>query len=328
MRLLVTGGCGFIGSNFVSIALKKKIKIINIDNLTYVSKNYKNHPKNKNYKFFKLNILNERKILQILNKFKPDGIIHFAAETHVDRSIKNPEIFFKSNKLGMLRLLNASRNFLKKNKNKKFKFINVSTDEVYGSLKIKEKSFSEKNKYFPNSPYSASKASSDHIARAFFKTYNMPIITTNCSNNYGPNQYEEKLIPLIISNALQRKKLPIYGNGKQIRDWLYVDDHCMAILKIFYRGKIGETYNIGGENEIKNIDLVKKICDLLDKKMKLNKKRDSFSNLIHFVKDRPGHDFRYSINSKKIMRHLKWQPSFKLERGLKLTINWYLKKLL
>ena len=258
MRLLVTGGCGFIGSNFISIALKKKIRIINIDNLTYASKSYKNHPSDKNYKFFKLNILNEKKILEILNKFKPDGVIHFAAETHVDRSIKNPEIFFRSNTIGTLRLLNASRIFLNCNKNKKFRFINVSTDEVYGSLTIREKSFSENNKFFPNSPYSASKASSDHIARAFFKTYKMPIITTNCSNNYGPNQYKEKLIPLIIHNALKKKKLPIYGNGKQIRDWLYVADHCHAILKIFYKGKVGEVYNIGGQNEIKNLDLVKK----------------------------------------------------------------------
>lgn len=206
MRLLITGGCGFIGSNFITIALKNKIKIINVDNLTYASKNYKHHPKNKNYNFFKINILNEKKILKILKTFRPDGIIHFAAETHVDRSIKNPEIFFKSNTLGTLRLLSATRKFLDDNKNKKFRFINVSTDEVYGSLKINEKSFSEKNKFFPNSPYSASKASSDHISRAFFKTYKMPIITTNCSNNYGPNQYEEKLIPLIISNALKKKK--------------------------------------------------------------------------------------------------------------------------
>ena len=327
MRLLVTGGCGFIGSNFISIALKKKIKIINIDNLTYASKNYKNHPNDKNYKFFKLNILDEKKILRILNKFKPDGIIHFAAETHVDRSIKNPEIFFKSNTIGTLRLLNACRIFLNRNKNKKFRFINVSTDEVYGSLKIKEKSFSEKNKFFPNSPYSASKSSSDHIARAFFRTYKMPIITTNCSNNYGPNQYREKLIPLIIHNALKKKKLPIYGNGKQIRDWLYVGDHCNAILKIFYKGKVGEVYNIGGQNEIRNLDLVKKICIILDKKMNLNKKEDSHLNLIQFVKDRPGHDFRYSINLKKITKQLKWKPYYNFDKGLRITIDWYLKNL-
>jgi len=326
MILLVTGGSGFIGSNFIRIALNKKIKIINLDKLTYATKNNReSFKKNKNYKFFKINILNKKKVKNIFTKYKPNGIIHFAAESHVDRSIKSPEIFFKTNTIGTLRLLDLTREYLEKNRNKKFRFIHVSTDEVYGSLKIKDKGFTEKNKFFPNSPYAASKASSDHIVRSYFKTFEVPAIITNCSNNYGKNQFPEKLIPLIILNALNKKILPVYGNGRQIRDWLYVDDHCNAIIKIFFNGKIGDTYNIGGNNEIKNIDLVKKICVYLDKHFK-KKKEDSFLNLIKFVKDRPGHDQRYSINSKKLEKELKWKPSYNFDRGLKLTIDWYLKK--
>lgn len=324
--LLVTGGSGFIGSNFIKIALHKKIKIINIDKLTYATKNNKENIKNdKNYKFFKINILNKKKIKNILNKYKPNGIIHFAAESHVDRSISSPEIFFQTNTIGTLRLLDVVKEYLEGFKNNKFRFIHVSTDEVYGSLNTNDKSFSEKNKFFPNSPYAASKASSDHIVRSYYKTFNVPSIITNCSNNYGKNQFPEKLIPLIISNALKKKILPVYGNGRQIRDWLYVDDHCNAILKIFKKGKIGETYNIGGNNEIKNIDLVQKICIYLDKSLK-KKKDESFLNLIRFVKDRPGHDQRYSINSKKLTKELKWKPAYNFDKGLKLTIDWYLKK--
>ena len=274
MMLLVTGGSGFIGSNFIKIALHKKIKIINIDKLTYATKNNKENIKNdKNYKFFKINILNKKKIKNILNKYKPNGIIHFAAESHVDRSISSPEIFFQTNTIGTLRLLDVVKEYLEGFKNNKFRFIHVSTDEVYGSLNTNDKSFSEKNKFFPNSPYAASKASSDHIVRSYYKTFNVPSIITNCSNNYGKNQFPEKLIPLIISNALKKKILPVYGNGRQIRDWLYVDDHCNAILKIFKKGKIGETYNIGGNNEIKNIDLVQKICIYLDKSLKKKKEK-------------------------------------------------------
>ena len=222
-------------------------------------------------------------------------------------------------------MLDVTREYLEKYRDNKFRFIHVSTDEVYGSLKIKDKSFTEKNKFFPNSPYAASKASSDHIVRSYFKTFDVPTIITNCSNNYGKNQFPEKLIPLIILNALNKKILPVYGNGRQIRDWLYVDDHCNAIIKIFNKGKIGETYNIGGNNEIRNIDLVKKICLYLDKYFN-KKKKDSFSNLIKFVKDRPGHDQRYSINSEKLLKELKWKPSYNFDRGLKLTIDWYLRK--
>ena len=273
MILLVTGGSGFIGSNFIRIALNKKIKIINLDKLTYAAKNNKeSFKKNKNYKFFKTNILNKKKIKNIFSKYKPNGIIHFAAESHVDRSIKSPEIFFKTNTIGTLRLLDVTREYLEKYRDNKFRFIHVSTDEVYGSLKIKDKSFTEKNKFFPNSPYAASKASSDHIVRSYFKTFDVPTIITNCSNNYGKNQFPEKLIPLIILNALNKKILPVYGNGRQIRDWLYVDDHCNAIIKVFNKGKIGETYNIGGNNEIRNIDLVKKICLYLDKYFNKKKK--------------------------------------------------------
>ena len=243
----------------------------------------------------------------------------------MDRSIENPEIFFQSNTIGTVRLLEIVKEYLYKRK-KKFKFVHVSTDEVYGSLNTIEKSFTEKNKFFPNSPYAASKAASDLIVRAYFKTFNLPVITTNCSNNYGKGQYFEKLIPLIISNALKGKKLPIYGNGLQIRDWLYVDDHCDAILKIFKKGIIGETYNIGGDNEIKNIYLVRKICRYLDDKFNRTKK-NSFLNLIEFVKDRPGHDFRYSINSKKLKKELGWKPMNTFDKGIKLTIDWYLEQL-
>jgi len=325
MKLLVTGGCGFIGSNFINISIKKGIKIINIDKLTYASNIYKIKKNKKNYIFYKCDILNKKKLNQIFLKHNPDGVIHFAAESHVDRSIENPEIFFQSNTIGTVRLLEIVKEYLYKRK-KKFKFVHVSTDEVYGSLNTIEKSFTEKNKFFPNSPYAASKAASDLIVRAYFKTFNLPVITTNCSNNYGKGQYFEKLIPLIISNALKGKKLPIYGNGLQIRDWLYVDDHCDAILKIFKKGIIGETYNIGGDNEIKNIYLVRKICRYLDDKFNRTKK-NSFLNLIEFVKDRPGHDFRYSINSKKLKKELGWKPMNTFDKGIKLTIDWYLEQL-
>jgi dTDP-glucose 4,6-dehydratase len=250
------------------------------------------------------------------------AVINFAAETHVDRSIFDPEIFFQNNVIGTLRLVEACRKYIDFYKIKKFKFIHISTDEVYGSLKLKEKSFDENNRIKPNSPYAASKAGSNHIIMSYYKTFNFPGIITNCSNNYGPFQFPEKLIPVTIFNALNKKIIPIYGNGKQIRDWIFVSDHCEAINIILKKGKLGESYNIGSDNQISNLDIVKKICLLLND---LNRNKfDSYLNLIKHVKDRPGHDTRYAINNKKIKK-LGWKPKVTLEKGLSQTINWYLK---
>ena len=323
MKLMVTGGCGFIGSTFIKLALKKGFKVINIDSLTYAAHKMKENFNNKNHFFIKCDIGDNRKIRKILKKHKPVSIINFASETHVDRSIHNPDVFFQTNVLKTFKLVEETRKFISINNLKNFRFIHISTDEVYGSLKKREPSFSEKNKFFPNSPYSASKASAEHIMRSYFKTFKFPVIISNCSNNYGPYQYPEKLIPLIIQNAILKKKLPVYGDGKQVRDWLFVDDHCLAIFTILKKGKIGETYNIGGNNELSNIFLIKKICSYLDQKF--NKKvKDSFSKQMTFVSDRPGHDRRYSINSSKITKKLKWRPKYNFTKGIKFTIEWYL----
>ena len=324
MKILVTGGCGFIGTNFIKIALDKKYEVLNIDSLTYASSKEKEIFSNKKHTFINSNIGNKKKISKVLNKFNPAAIVNFASETHVDRSIYNPEIFFKTNIIDTVRFLDTAKNFFLQKNKKNFRFIHISTDEVYGSLKKKERSFTETNKFFPNSPYAASKASSDHAVRAYFKTYGFPIIISNCSNNYGPYQYPEKLIPLILLNALSNKILPIYGDGRQVRDWLYVEDHCNAILRILKKGKVGETYNIGGRNEMSNIVLVKKICSYLDTKFKRNKS-NSFLNQIRFVDDRLGHDRRYAVDSSKITRDLKWKPDYNFENGIKITIEWYLK---
>lgn len=324
MKLIVTGGCGFIGSNFIKLALKKGYKILNLDSLTYASHKMKENFLHKNHTFIKCDIGDKKKIRKILNKFKPNSVINFASETHVDRSIYDPEIFFKTNVLQTLNLIEETKKYLLKKKNNNFKFIHISTDEVYGSLSTKEASFRETNKFFPNSPYSASKASAEHIMRSYYKTFGFPVIISNCSNNYGPYQYPEKLIPLIIQNCINNKLLPVYGDGKQIRDWLFVDDHCNAIFKILKKGKLGETYNIGGNTEISNIKLIKEICKLLDKKYK-NNKEASFSKLITYVSDRPGHDRRYAINSKKIQKDLGWKPKHSFSGGIKITIEWYLK---
>jgi len=324
MKLIVTGGCGFIGSNFIKLALKKGYKILNLDSLTYASHKMKENFLHKNHIFIKCDIGDKKKIRKILNKFKPNSVINFASETHVDRSIYDPEIFFKTNVLQTLNLIEETKKYLLQKKNNNFKFIHISTDEVYGSLSTKEASFRETNKFFPNSPYSASKASAEHIMRSYYKTFGFPVIISNCSNNYGPYQYPEKLIPLIIQNCINNKLLPVYGDGKQIRDWLFVDDHCNAIFKILKKGKLGETYNIGGNTEISNIKLIKEICKLLDKKYK-NNKNASFSKLITYVSDRPGHDRRYAINSKKIQKDLGWKPKHSFSEGIKIPIEWYLK---
>ena len=313
-----------------------------MDALTY-SGNLDNFRTVKNDEFFTFvqgDITNENDIESILEKYKPNSIINFAAETHVDRSISGPDAFIKTNIFGVYNLLkqslkyyeklprgsNESRLGIEKATKETFKFIQISTDEVYGSLGLNEPSFTENHPFRPNSPYSASKASGDHLVRSWIKTYNFPAIITNCSNNYGPFQYPEKLIPLVINNCLIGKKIPVYGDGKQIRDWLYVDDHCAALEKVLKIGKIGETYNIGGRNESTNIELVNLICSTLDIYVKKKKEHpsESFKELITFVKDRPGHDYRYSINAKKIESALDWNPSVNLENGVKKTVEWYL----
>ena len=331
MKILVTGGAGFIGSNFLLYMVKKypDYLFINFDKLTYAGnlENLKDIQHKDNYVFVRGDIANKEDVEGTFKKFSPDVIINFAAESHVDKSILGPEEFIKSNIYGTFILLEMCRKYWTDFTDKKF--IHVSTDEVYGSLG-KEGYFTEDTNYKPNSPYSASKASADFLVRAYFKTYNFPGIITNCSNNYGPFQFPEKLIPLMIFNALNSKPLPIYGDGKNIRDWLYVLDHCKAIETVLLKGKIGEKYNIGGNNEWENIKIVKKICSILQN-LKDTGKLNNFSNLpvnfeslITFVKDRPGHDRRYAICSDKIKNELNWEPETDFETGLKKTIEWYI----
>ena len=335
-NILVTGGCGFIGTNFIRYfhSKYKEYKIINLDKLTYAGNkinlfDIENSP---NYQFIQGDIANTKLVENILEKFKPIFIINFAAESHVDRSIIYPEEFINTNILGTFKLLTSVNNYFSKLTNKekgKFRFMHISTDEVYGSLKPNSLPFREENKYFPNSPYSASKASSDHIVRSFFKTYDLPVLISNCSNNYGPYQSIEKLIPLTIFNAINKKKIPVYGNGKNIRDWLFVQDHCEAIEIILMKSDPGEVYNIGCSNEIKNIDVVKTICDVLDSIIPLNKssKIKNYEEYITFIKDRPGHDFRYSVDSSKIKSKLGWEPKTIFKVGIKKTVKWYLSNL-
>ncbi len=322
MKILVTGGCGFIGSNYVlRQVLHNGNEVLNIDKLTYAG-NVENLDKLKdypNYKFKNVDICDAQSISKLLVSFKPDAIVHFAAESHVDRSIEKPMDFINSNILGTATLLHQSLNCLKENN---FKFVHVSTDEVFGSLG-EDGYFTEDTSYDPSSPYSASKASSDHLVRSWNRTYNFPSIITNCSNNYGPYQFPEKLIPLMIANCIDEKPLPIYGEGKNIRDWLFVEDHCSAIDKVLISGDIGETYNIGGNNEISNLDIVKNICIILDD-LKPRKNKVSYSELISFVTDRPGHDFRYAIDSSKIKKQLDWNPKETFNSGILKTIKWYL----
>ena len=319
-KIIVTGGSGFIGSNLVKFLLNKNYFVINIDKLSYSANPYnlKELKGIKNYKFFKQDINNRNEILKLLNRFKPVGIFNLAAETHVDRSIDDPKSFIETNIMGIYNLLEALKKYLKKNK-KKFKLVHISTDEVYGDIK-KGKRSTEKFYYNPSSPYSASKASADHLIKSFVKTYKFPAIISNCCNNYGPNQFPEKLIPKIIYNIIKNKTLPIYGKGKNSREWLHVHDHCEALLKIFLRGKIGESYNVGSNKNINNIDLTKKIIKI----SKNNFYRLGKKVKIKFVKDRPGHDFRYALNCKKIHKELKWKAKINLKEGLENTFQWYI----
>ena len=317
-KIIVTGGSGFIGSNLVNYLIKKNYYVVNIDKLTYSSNTYKKNllPK-KNYKFFKFDINNKKKFKYVLKKYRPNCIFNLAAETHVDRSIDSPHQFIHSNILGVFNILETIKDYNKKNN--KIKLIHISTDEVYGDIKTKKSN--EKFPYNPSSPYSASKASADHLIKSYIRTYNFPAIITNCCNNYGPFQFPEKLIPKIISNILSNKSLPVYAKGQNSREWLYVNDHCEALYRIFKQGKIGESYNIGSNINLKNINLVKNILDIFKKKdLKIGK-----NVKVKFVKDRPGHDFRYSLDSKKIQREIKWKSKTSINEGLNLTIEWYLK---
>ena len=332
MKILITGGAGFIGSALIRYFINKtNHKILNLDKLSYSGnlKSLQSVALSSNYVFKKIDICNVKLVEKIFKSFQPDIIMHLAAESHVDRSILESKEFIQTNILGTYNLLETSRRYwneLTVNKKKKFRFHHISTDEVYGELHNKYELFNEKTSYKPNSPYSASKASSDHLVRAWGRTYNLPFVISNCSNNYGPYQFPEKLIPNTILNALKGKSLPVYGKGDQIRDWLYVDDHVSALVLVALEANIGETYNIGGNNEMKNIEVVKLICDLLEEiHPQKNNGKKYYRNLIKFVTDRPGHDRRYAIDSRKIRRDLGWKPNENFKTGIRKTIEWYIK---
>ena len=322
--ILITGGAGFIGSHVVRRFVKKypNYLIVNADKLTYAGnlENITDIELNANYKFEKCDIVDKQKIFALFQKYNFDGVIHLAAESHVDRSISAPDEFILTNIVGTLNLLNAAHEMWKDATEGKL-FYHVSTDEVYGSLGT-EGFFTETTAYDPRSPYSASKASSDHIVKAYYHTFGLPVVISNCSNNYGANQFPEKLIPLVINNIKNSKPIPVYGKGENIRDWLYVEDHAAAIDTIFHKGKPCETYNVGGNNEWKNIDLIKLLCSIMDRK--LNRTEGTSEKLITFVKDRPGHDMRYAIDSSKLQRELGWSPTHEFPIGLEKTVDWYL----
>lgn len=324
MKILITGGAGFIGSHVVRLMVIKypQYQIYNLDALTYAGnlENIQDVENAPNYKFIKADITDEEKINELFFEHQFDSVIHLAAESHVDRSISDPAAFVKTNVLGTLNLLNAAKQVWKDDFQNKL-FYHISTDEVYGTLG-ETGLFTETTSYKPNSPYSASKAGSDHFVRAYGETYGLPYIISNCSNNYGPNQFPEKLIPLFINNIVNNKALPVYGDGRYTRDWLYVIDHANAIDLVFHKGKMKSTYNIGGFNEWQNIDLVKVLCEIMDRK--LDRKPGNSAELITYIKDRPGHDKRYAIDASKINEELGWKPSVTFEQGLQRTIDWYL----
>ena len=313
-KIIVTGGLGFIGSNLVDLLISQNYYVINLDKVTYSSNfyNVKEFKNNKNYKFIKCDI-KDKKIKKILSKYKPVGIFNLAAETHVDRSIDSPESFIQTNIVGVFNLLESFREYSKKNKSK---LIHISTDEVYGDI-LSGRS-SENYPYKPSSPYAASKAASDHLVSSYVRTYKIPAMITNCSNNYGPKQHPEKLIPKLIYNIMNNRPLPIYGNGTNSREWIYVKDHCEALIKVFLKGKVGNFYNIGSNKNINNFQVAQKILKNSKKIIKLGKKVK-----IQFIKDRPGHDVRYALNSNKIKKELKWYPKINFSKGLRLTLDWY-----
>lgn len=326
--IVVTGGAGFIGSNFVNAWVELGLgKVVNLDKLTYAGnmENLSGIEGDENHVFVQADIGDRAVVKQLLETHRPKAVLNFAAESHVDRSIHAPGEFIQTNIVGTFNLLEEVRaywNALDEQSKQDFRFLHVSTDEVYGSLSEEDPAFKETNPYEPNSPYSASKAASDHLVRAYHHTYHMPVLTTNCSNNYGPYHFPEKLIPLVIHNALAGKPLPIYGNGSNVRDWLYVGDHCSAIRRVLEAGKVGETYNIGGWNEKTNLDVVHTLCDILDE---AEPKADGrYRDQITFVSDRPGHDQRYAIDATKIERELGWKPTETFETGIRKTVTWYL----
>ena len=317
-KIIVTGGLGFIGSNLIKLLLSKKYYVINIDKVSYSSNfyNVKEFSSSKKYKFIKVDLNNSGKILNILNRYKPHVVFNLAAETHVDRSIDGPETFIKNNILGVFNLLQTFRRHTIKNKD--CKLIHISTDEVYGDVLVGRSK--ENDAYKPSSPYAASKASSDHLVYSYIRTYKIPAIITNCSNNYGPRQHPEKLIPKLIYNILNNKNLPIYGKGINSREWIYVDDHCEALIKIFKKGKVGNFYNIGSNLNLNNIKITKHLLKIAKKKIRVGK-----NVKINFVQDRPGHDLRYALNSNKVIKSLKWKPKVNISNGLTKTFDWYLK---
>ena len=332
MNLLVTGGCGFIGSNFIRQRLTEGTassdRIVNLDKLTYAGNpaNLADYARDPRYVFVHGDIGDEALVNRLLSEFHVGAIVNFAAESHVDRSIDSPEPFIQTNVVGTLRLLNGARRHwsgMSEPAKAAFRFLHVSTDEVYGTLLPADPAFTEETPFAPNSPYAASKAASDHLVRAYQHTYGLPTLTTNCSNNYGPYQFPEKLIPLVILNALDGKRLPVYGDGLQVRDWLYVDDHARAISRVLQRGRVGETYNVGGLNERPNLELVRGLCASLDRKSPRADGR-SYAEQIEFVKDRPGHDRRYAIDCGKIQSELGWRPLESHETGFAKTVDWYL----